>query len=72
MLCFQIINDARGIQVLCDDKGADTLIQAIEEIRASRDHVHLRTPSNGGHQLDEKDPWGKEGVGEVIITWAGE
>jgi hypothetical protein len=72
MLSFQIINEGRGIQIGCDEQGMATLIGALEKIRPTGGHVHLRTPSNGGRELSEQTPWGKETVGEVIITWAGD
>lgn len=72
MLFFQIINQGRGIQIGCDDQGMAALISALEKIRPAGGHVHLRTPSNGGRALNEKTPWGKETIGEVIITWVGD
>ena len=71
MLSFHIINSGR-IQIHCDDEGMTTLIGALEKIRPDGGHVHLRTPSNGGRELDEEDGRGRKGVGEVIITWVGD
>jgi hypothetical protein len=61
MLSFQIINEGRGIQIACDDRGMATLVGALEKIRPT-----------GGRELSEKTPWGAETIGEVIITWAGD
>ena len=71
MITFQIIREGRGIQIYCDAQGKTTLASALEKAREAG-HVHLLTPSNGGHELNEKTPWGEETVGEVIITWAGD
>jgi hypothetical protein len=71
MISFQILKSGRGIQIYCDDQGMATLISALEETRSTH-HIHLRTPSNGGRELAEKNPWGEEAVGEVIITWTGD
>jgi hypothetical protein len=61
-----------GLEINCDEKGMAVLIKALESVRADGDHIHLLTPSNGGRELDEIDPWGKPGIGEVIINWVGE
>ncbi len=45
------------------------LIEARERVRADGDYMHLLTPSNGGRELDEKTPRGKEAIGEVILEW---
>jgi hypothetical protein len=71
MLSFQMINEGRGIQMNCDEEGMVTLIEALKKIKTAG-HVHLLTPSNGGRELSEQTPWGKETIGEVIITWTGE
>jgi len=34
-----------------------TLIGALEKLRSTADHIHLRTPSNGGRELSEQTPW---------------
>src|SRR5882757_2276802 len=60
MLSFQIINSGRGIQIFCDSEGLATLAGSLEKLRATAGHIHLRTPSNGGHELSEKTPWGNE------------
>jgi len=70
MLSFQIINQGRGIQIYFDDEGKATLIDALDKVETAG-HLHLLTPANGGRELSEKTPWGKDTVGEVIITWGG-
>jgi hypothetical protein len=35
-------------------------------------HIHLRTPADGGRDLDEKTPWGTEAIYEVVLNWAGD
>ena len=72
MLCFEIGNAGREIQVDCDEGGMGILINALEKLRAGAGHMYLRTASNGGCELDDKSPWGVEGIGEVIISWVGD
>jgi hypothetical protein len=72
MLSFQLINQGRGIQVNCDEQGMTTLLEALKKVQPTGDHIHLRTPANGGKELDEKSHWGEDTVGEVVITWTGE
>jgi hypothetical protein len=48
-----------------------TLIKALEEVRSSG-HLHLLTPANGGHELNETNPFGEPAIGEVIITTGGD
>jgi hypothetical protein len=71
MLSFQLVNQGRGIQVLCDEQGVTTLVEALKKVQPTGGHIHLRTPANGGTEPDEKSPWGEDTVGEVIITWTG-
>lgn len=71
MLSFQIVN-SQELHICCDDHGMATLIGALEKIRPDGGHVHLRSPSCGGHDLDEETPWREKAVCEVIITWAGD
>jgi hypothetical protein len=71
MLSFELSNEGRAIQISCDSEGLATLIAALEKVRSSG-HLHLRTPSNGGRELSEKNPWGKDAIGEVIITTGGD
>lgn len=72
MLSFQLINHGQGIQVNCDEHGVSTLLEALKRVQPVGGHVHLRTPANGGKELDDKSPWGEDTIGEVIITWAGD
>jgi hypothetical protein len=72
MLSFLIANNGKEIQIICDGKGAGTLIGALERIRHRGGHVHLLAPSNGGRELSEKTPWGEDAVGEVAITCNGD
>lgn len=72
MLSFELANAGRAIEISCDEQGMAALIKALEKVRSDGDHVHLLTPSNGGRELSEKNPWGKEAIGEVIINWVGE
>jgi hypothetical protein len=71
VLSFEMVNDGKAIQILCDSEGLDTLIGALDRVRTSG-HLHLRTPSNGGRELSEKTPWGDDAIGEVIITTGGD
>ena len=70
--CFEIIDSGRAIQVYCDGEGMATLVAALEKIRSADGHGHLCTPSNGGHELSEKTPYGNDAVGEVIVIWSNE
>lgn len=72
MLSFELANAGRAIEISCDEAGMAALIKALERVRADGDHLHLRTPSNGGRDLSEKSPWGQDAIGEVIINWVGE
>lgn len=72
MLSFQIANSGRAVEISCDEEGMAIFIRALEKARADGDHLHLRTPSNGGHDLSEQSPWGQKAIDEVIINWVGE
>jgi hypothetical protein len=71
MLSF-VIDYGNQIQIICDEKGAGTLIDAVERIRHTGGHVHLRSPGGGGRELDDKTPWGEDAVAQVIITCHGD
>ena len=71
MLSFEFANNGRAIQIYCDSQGIAALIGALEKVRSSG-HLHLWTPSNGGRDLSEKNPWGKPAISEVIITTGGD
>jgi hypothetical protein len=72
MLSFEVIDSGQTIQILCDQQGLETLIGALEKLRGTADHIHLRSPSNGGRELSEQTPWGHEAIGEVIIGTGGD
>jgi len=72
MLHFAIKESGRSIQICCDSEGYATLVSAIEEIRATGNHIHLFAPSRGGRDLSDESPWGEAGASEVIITWGGD
>jgi hypothetical protein len=73
MVSFQVINQGKGIQISGDEQGMATLVEALKKIQPTGGHIHLRTPANGGKELDKMTPWGEEDtIGEVIITWSGD
>jgi hypothetical protein len=73
MLSFEIIpqSTSPAIQIHCDEAGVALLIEALERLR-ERGHVHLRTPSNGGRELSETNPFGQPAIGEVIVSLGGD
>lgn len=71
MLTFHIERQGKAIQICCDDEGMAVLIKALEDVR-TEGHLHLRTPENGGRELNEKDPWGIKAIGEVMLDWVGD
>jgi hypothetical protein len=72
MLSFNLAAEGKTVEISCDEEGMAKLIKALERVRADRDHIHIRTPANGGRDLDEKTPWGQEAIGEVILNWVGD
>ena len=72
MLSFSLANDGRAIAINADDAGIDLLVAALTRLRDSGRHAHLRAPSCGGNELDEKTPFGDPAVPEVIIGHGGE
>jgi hypothetical protein len=72
MLAFEIAYEGKAIVICCDEQGMTKLIKALERARADGNHIHLRTPANGGRDLDERDPWGQQAISEVIINWVSE
>lgn len=72
MLSFNLADEGKTVEISCDEEGMAKLIKALERVRAQGDHIHLCTPSNGGRELDEKNPWGQEAIGEVILNWVAE
>ena len=71
MLSFQLTNDNRTIQVHCDDPGVSALIEVLEQLRGSGNHVHLRSAKDGGKVLSDTTPFGELAIREVIITHGG-
>lgn len=67
MLSFQIKENE--VQICCDQKGMETIISALNRVKKDGDHIHLRSPSSGGNDLDEKSPWDEPAVSVVTITW---
>jgi hypothetical protein len=69
MLSFEIVQSgtANAIQIYCDDDGLNVLIRGLERVR-QHGHLHLRSPSNGGRELNEDTPFGREAIREVIVT----
>jgi hypothetical protein len=71
MLSFSLADEGRTVEISCDEEGMAKLIKALEEVRADGDHIHLRTPADGGRDLNEKTPWGKDAIYEVVLNWVG-
>jgi hypothetical protein len=72
VLSFEIMDGGGGIIVSCNEEGAAFLVKAFERAHADGDHIHLRTPADGGRDLSEKTPNGDRAIGEVVINWVGE
>ena len=70
MLSFEVRSD--GIAIACDEEGVKTIVEALEWLKADRNHIHLRSPSCGGRDIDDRTPWDDPAVGMVTITWFGE
>jgi hypothetical protein len=68
VLSFQLTNSNKAIQIDCDEQGLRVLLDLLEKARA-QGHIHLWTPSNGGHELSEKTPFGEAAIGEVVISY---
>jgi hypothetical protein len=72
MLSFEIVDD-NTVQIYCDQDGVRKLMNVLRKLEgAPPSHVHLLTPSCGGKELSEHNPFGREGVSEVIITTGGD
>ena len=69
MLSFEVTKSGKAIQIFADDEGLFLLRKAREQVTSSG-HLHLRSIANGGHELNDANPWGKDAIGEVIITAA--
>jgi hypothetical protein len=72
MLSFRLTNEGKSVQIDCDDRGVETLLAALQKLQQAGGHVHLLSPSCGGHELSDETPWGDQAVGEVTITWVGD
>ena len=72
MISFQIVQSEMAVQIEVDDDGVQALVDALNTLRGSGSHVHLRSPSAGGSDLADKTPWGDPAVGEVIISHGGD
>ena len=69
MISFQIQDMGKEIQVYCDDDGIDLLLSKLIRLKENNvGHVHLRSRSAGGDDLNDKTPWGDDAVAEVIIS----
>lgn len=65
MLSFEIVSDE--IRIFCDQKGMENLIKALERLKVDGDHIHLRSPSFLGHDIDDKTPWDDPAVGTATL-----
>lgn len=74
MLSFQITENAKVIEICCDDDGINELIDVLSKLRGSGSHIHLYAPSIGGSvsPLSDTTPFGEPAVSEVIITHGGD
>jgi len=74
MLSFEIKDSGKSIQVDCDSVGLEALIGILTKYREAggKGHLHLCAPSAGGNLLSDKTPWGKDAVGELIISMGGD
>jgi len=72
MISFQILDSGKKIQIEVDDVGIERLIGVLNSLRGSGSHVHLRSPSSGGRDLEDATPWGEPAVPEVLIGHGGD
>lgn len=59
--------DEHKVMIAIDADGASQLIDLLKQLEKRGGHIHLFAPSNGGHELEERTPWGREAIGEVVI-----
>jgi hypothetical protein len=71
MLCFEITDSGKTIQIHIDRDGLSILQRALDGLK-TYSHIHLRSPPNGGKELNDITPWGMAAVHEVIITNGGD
>ena len=70
MLSFQVTNSGQSVQIYCDAEGMSVLLTTLAElIGAHASHRHLRSPSGGGSDLNDTNPWGEKALSEVIIDY---
>ena len=67
MLSFELSDSGKSITVYFDEKGAKIFNEALE-LAKKNGHFHLLSPSCGGNELNEVNPFGKESIGEVILS----
>ncbi len=67
MLCFELLDGGKKIQIYGDAAGLSQLIEKITSLLRNGDHVHLWGPSTGGNVLTETTPFGQAAAQEVII-----
>jgi hypothetical protein len=72
VLSFQMTNSGKTIQIDCDEQGLRVLLDVLAKVRAHGSHMHLCTPSNGGHELSETTPFGEAAIGEVVVSYVQE
>jgi len=72
MLSFKLADSGKTIQIDCDEQGARVFLDALAKVRSQGGHLHLCTPSNGGHELSETTPFGEAAIGEVVISYVKE
>jgi hypothetical protein len=71
VLSFKL-SSPETIQIDCDEQGVRVLLEVLAKVREHGGHVHLCTPSNGGHELSETTPFGETAIGEVVISYVQE
>lgn len=71
MLSVSVDKDTGEVSVYCDTEGADLIRESLM-VACKQGHIHLRTQSCGGHELEELTPFGNPAVFEVIINYLDE
>jgi hypothetical protein len=64
ILTFEISTEKDELEIHLDDDGLDLLISELSGLRNKHDHLHLMTPSWGGHELTEE----KQGKSNMLIN----
>jgi hypothetical protein len=66
MLLVEFNDVMQAIEITCDEKGADTLIQTLTALKQEDGgHIHLRA----GTELAASSPWGRKVFTELIIEF---